>query len=100
LTVTTRAIDLLAAAPPAERGFDLVCVVDFFDADLWSRLGDLLAAGGSLVARSFTRDWPGDRPPARYRLAPGALAAGLPGLTSVWHEEAGGRSGLLARRPE
>jgi hypothetical protein len=48
---------------------------------------------------TFTEDWAGDHPAARYRLARGELAAGLAGLATVTAREEGGRALVLARRP-
>lgn len=97
-TVETRAVDLLDPDLALEERFDLVCVVDFLDRMLWGRLHELVRPCGHLIARTFTTDWPGPRPPALYRLAPGELAGGIPGFETARSEEAGGRAGLLAVR--
>lgn len=100
LAVTTRAVDAFALAedPPAES-FALVVAVDFLiDEALQPLLRALVAPGGHACLRTFTRDWPGEKPPGRFRLAPGALAAGIEGFETVLAQEEGGRAGLLARR--
>ena len=99
LAITNRVVDLLTGSVAVDTAFDLVCVVDFFDAELWSRLSDLVVPGGHVIVRTFTLDWPGAKPPPRFRLVPGTLATGLSGMDSVNYEEEGGRAGLVARRP-
>jgi len=94
----TRAVDLLDPELELAPDYDLVCVVDFLDRPFWNRISGLVRPGGHVIARTFTRDWPGPKPPAPYRLAPGELGAGLPGLETLRTEEAAGRAGLLARR--
>ena len=98
LTVETRAVDLLATAPAG--GFDLAVVVNFYQERLWHDLAAYLAPGGWVVAVACTLDWPGEKPPPRFRLHPGQLRGGLPGLETLRHREEGGRAGLFARRPE
>ncbi len=98
VAVTATPVDVLVDGFPPAEPFDLVCVVDFHDAGLWEELHTLVAPGGHAIARTFTLDWPGAKPPARFRLQPGSLAAGLVGLETVLYEEEGGRAGVLARK--
>lgn len=98
LEVVVREVDVVEVAVGFQAEFDLVCVVDFLDRPLWRRLHELVPPGGHVIARTFTRDWPGARPPIVYRLDPGELSRGLEGLETLDHEEAEGRAGLLARR--
>lgn len=94
----TREVDLEAGAPPAVSPFDLVVLVDFLDRPLLARVSELVRPGGHLVVATFTEDREGERPSARYCLARGELAAGVPGFRTLEHEEHGGRAGLLAER--
>ena len=96
LQVQSKNVDLLGEPPPAER-FDLVVVVDFLDRALWGRLARLVRHRGHVIARTFTKDWPGTRPPEAFRLDRGELV-GLPGFETILVEEEGGRAGLLGRR--
>ncbi|MCZ6598442.1 MAG: methyltransferase domain-containing protein [Planctomycetota bacterium] len=98
LAIETHALDVLAGGPLAGERFELVVVVDFFDRDLWDRLQPLVVAGGHVIARTFTRDWPGRKPPTRFRLEPGEIENGLPGFEHLLHEEEGGRAGFFGRR--
>lgn len=97
VALDTRCIDLATEPLPAER-FALVVVVDFLDRSLLSRLAALLEPGGHALVTTFTEDWPEPHPSARFRLARGELARGLPGLRSIDARESGGRAALCARR--
>jgi SAM-dependent methyltransferase len=97
LAIVRREIDLLAPGTlPAVR-FDLVLAIDFLDRPTWARLGELVQPGGFALLRTFTTDWPGEKPPAVYRLRVAELAGGLPGFETLLAREAGGRAGLLGR---
>jgi SAM-dependent methyltransferase len=99
LVLATRAVDLLpAGACRLDARFDLVVVVDFLDRPLFQRLGELVAPRGHLVLCTFTEAWPGARPPARFRLAPGELAQGVAGFSCIEQVETGGRAGFLGVR--
>jgi len=98
LVVERRTVDLIAARLELAPELDLVCIVDFLDRPLWSRLHELVRPGGHVIARTFTLDWPGSKPPAAYRLELGELESGLEGLETVRYEEGGGRAGVLAVR--
>lgn len=99
LALRTRCIDLLAERPlHVSEPFDLAIVCNFRDRELVLELPRLLRPGGHLVYTHYTTDWPGDRPPMAYRLAPGELARGIEGFETLLHEEVAGRAGLLARR--
>lgn len=98
LAVETRAVDVLDGPWPPHAPFDLVVCVLFLDRGLVARLRELVAPGGHLVLATRTTEWPGDRPPARYRLAPGELARGVAGFETLLVREEGGSAGLLARR--
>lgn len=94
----TGEVDLARGSLPDER-FDLVVCVDFLLREIPAQVAALLEPGGVLVHRSFARDWPGERPSPRWRLAPGELEGLFPGLVVEALEESGGRAGLVARKP-
>ena len=98
LAIDTRCVDLTGGrALPSKRAFDLVVVVNFLDRGLLTAIPELLRPGGHLLFTTFTKDWPGEHPRrAEWRLAPGELAAGLAGLSTVLVEEQSGRAGILA----
>ncbi len=99
LEVETQAVDLLRRpAPGLGEPFDLVVCVLFLDRTLLAGLSRLVRVGGHLIFATVTTDYPGDRPPARFRLAPGELAGGIPGFEVVHEREHGGRAGILGRR--
>lgn len=100
LLVATREVDLTGAHPlrPPRVPFDLVLVVDYLERSLLPGLAELVRPGGHLVYATFTSDHPGEHPSRRFRLERGELARGVPGFTTLWQEEAGGRAGLVARR--
>ncbi len=100
LAVTTRLVDLAAPemAPPCPPP-ELVLLVSCCQPALLPRLAAWPAPGGHLLVAVATEDWPGERPPPRFRYPRDALRDGLPGLETVLHREEGGRAGLLARRP-
>jgi hypothetical protein len=78
--------------------FDLVVAVDFLDRQLFDHLRELVPLGGHLIVCTYTVDRPGEHPARAYCLERGELARGLPGFAPLYHEEAGGRAGLLAAR--
>ncbi len=98
--IATRCVDLERDPPPARDAerFDLVVVANFLARRLGAPLAAWVRPGGFVAYVTFTRDWPGEKPPPEFRLAPGELAAGLPGFETVLTDEAQGRAGLLARR--
>lgn len=108
-TVETREIDLVARPswsadrhapiPGGEARFDLVVAVNFLHRPLVQELRRFLVPGGHALVVTFTTEHPAAKPPARYRLEPGEIDSGLPGLETVLCEEAHGRAGLLARLP-
>ena len=100
LRVRTTATDLIGTGTRDADPFQLVVVADFLDRPLWSRLWELVVPGGHVIVRTFTASWPGEKPPARYRLEPGELAEGLPGLTELAYEESGGRAGWSGLRDD
>lgn len=93
-----RDLDDPALAPPRPAP-DLVLLVSCFRPELLPRLAGWPAPGGHVLLCAATEDWPGERPPPRFRYPRGAFRAGLPGLETILHREEGGRAGLLARRP-
>lgn len=109
LEVATREIDLVARPswsadrhapiPGGEARFDLVVAVNFLHRPLVHELRRFLVPGGHALVVTFTTEHPAAKPPERYRLDPGEIDRGLPGLESVLCEEAHGRAGLLARLP-
>ena len=99
LEVATRLVDLARGLPQDAPRFDLVLVVRFLDRKLYPELHRLIAPGGELLLTTFTRDWPKASPSARFRLARGELAEGLPGLETVAYEERGGLARLRSRAP-
>lgn len=99
LCITTRCVDLLKEHPlSTPKPFDLAVVCNFRDRELVAELPHLLRPGAHLIWTHYTTDWPGEKPPMTYRLAPGELARGFAGFQTMQHEEAAGRAGLLARR--
>lgn len=98
LVVSSRQVDLVLDGLPRDVEFDLVVLVNFLHRPLWSELHSLLVPGGHLILSLPTDDWPGDRPPPRFRLRPTELSGGLPGLETVLVQEEGGRALLLARK--
>jgi tellurite methyltransferase len=91
LEIETRTLDLVdGGLPPDGPLFELVVVTRFLDRPLFSKLHRLLVPGGHLVLLTFNVDWPGERPGPRFRLRPGELEAGLPGLETVNHGECAG----------
>lgn len=104
-SVATREVDLLALlerrsalAELAGAPFELVCVAWFLHRPLLAELPSLVVPGGWAIVRTATVDRAGCKPPLAYCLERGELAAGLAGFETLWHEEAGGRAGLVARR--
>jgi len=97
LGLQTRRLDLLGMDSPQEH-FELVLSCDFLDRPLWRRLARWVRPGGHVLLVTFTQDWPGDKPPAAYRLQRGELADGLPGFSTELLFERSGRAGILARR--
>ncbi len=98
LAVARREVDLVDPGLPLEPRFDLAVSVDFLDRPFWGRLRELVRPGGFVIVRTFTRDWPGAKPPPVYRLEPGEIAGGLAGFETHLVREDGGRAGLLGRR--
>ncbi len=98
LEIETRAVDLLDPMLVLETRFDLALVVDFLDRAFWRRLSELVRPGGFVIARTFTRAWPKDKPPAVFRLEPSELESGIPGFEAFAYEEEGGRAGWLGGR--
>ena len=98
LAITTRCVDLLLERPlRTPRPFDLAVVCNFRDRELVLELPRLPRTGGHLVYAPYTTDWPGEKPPMEYRLAPGELARVFEGFATLLHEEREGRAGILAR---
>ncbi len=97
LAVATREVDL-SAALPSTRPRALVLVVNYLERTLFDSLHELVEPGGVAIVCTFTDDFPGQHPSARFRLRPGELQ-GLPGLTTERSEETGGRALLVARKP-
>jgi SAM-dependent methyltransferase len=94
--IETREVDLdepLPAATP--RG--LVLVVDYLNRELFAKLHALVTPGGVAVVCTFTDDFPGQHPSARFRLRPGELRA-LPGLAAEFAREHRGRALLVGRK--
>lgn len=98
LAVQSRQIDLVVDGLPRDAQFELVVLVNFLHRPLWSDLRHLLVTGGHLILCLPTDDWPGNRPPPRFRLRPGELSGGLPGLETVLVQEEAGRAMLLAQK--
>lgn len=97
LSVELKCLDVLPLRSVGEP-FELILCTDFLDRELWQSLGQWLLPGGHAVLATFSLDWSGERPPERFRLRPGELARGLPGLETLRTHELGGRAGMLARR--
>ena len=97
LAIETREVDLTAAQLP-KGSFDLAVVVDFLDRGLLARLCELVPIGGHLIACTYTVDRRGEHPALTYCLERGELVRGLPGFAPLYHEESGGRAGLVAAR--
>ena len=100
LEVSARALDVEAGQAWPDGPFELVLVANFLLSRVRRPVAELVAPGGHLIYTTFTQDWPGEKPPPAFRLRAGELAAGLPGFTTVLHEEHEGRAGLLARRAD
>ncbi len=98
LAVQSRQIDVVLDGLPLDAEFELVVLVNFLHRPLWTDLHQLLVTGGDLILSVPTDDWPGERPPTRFRIRPGELSAGLPGLETVLAEEEAGRALLHARK--
>jgi tellurite methyltransferase len=98
LVVSSRQVDLVLDGMPQDAEFELVVLVNFLHRPLWSELHQLLVPSGHLILSVPTDDWPGDRPPPRFRVRPGELNAGLPGLETILVQEEGGRALLLAQK--
>jgi SAM-dependent methyltransferase len=100
LEIETRCVDLLRDRPlSADPRFDLAVVVNFRDKVLLEELPRIVCPGGHVVYCHYTTDWPKEKPPMRFRLAPGELEQGLPDLELLLHEERDGRAGVLCRLP-
>jgi tellurite methyltransferase len=98
LPIRTRRVDLLLERPLfSAQPFELALVSNFRDRELLAELPRLLRPGGHLVYTHYTTEWPGEKPPMAFRLAPGELAAGIRGFETLLCEESAGRAGLLAR---
>ena len=97
LSVQVECLDVLPLRS-AREPFELILCSDFLDRELWQSLAQWLVPGGHALLATFSLDWPGARPPERFRLGPGELERGLPGLQTLRTHEAGGRAGILARR--
>lgn len=99
--VVAHSLDLLKEPFPEQAGFQLLVAVDFFDRGLFERLPELVQPGGHMIFRTFTREWPGPKPPDRFRLEVGELEK-LMQADSRWNvrdlRESGGRAGVLAKR--
>ncbi|MEZ4226498.1 MAG: methyltransferase domain-containing protein [Polyangiaceae bacterium] len=96
LVIETREVDLSGPLPtPLPR--DLVLVVDYLDRELLDRLAPWITPGGHALVSTFTDDYPGPHPSARFRLRRGELRA-LQGLETRIAQERGGRALLLATR--
>ena len=98
LAIATRNVDVAAGKAGTDATFDLVVIVNFLDRDLIAAVPGLLAPGGHLIAATYTVDWAGAHPSARWRLRNGEWAHGIAGLDTVLYEENSGRAGVLARR--
>lgn len=98
LPMDTVLADLAAPLPFAAPAFELVVVVNYLERALLPRLAALVRRGGHLLYVTFTQEWPGEKPSARFRLATGELARGVPGFTTLHACERGGRAALLAAR--
>ncbi len=97
LSVETRAIDLLLDELPPAR-FELAVVVSFLDRPFLVRIQELVVPGGFLVYSAPTLDFPGEKPPMKWRFRPGELDGGIPGFETLLFEERGGRAQYLGRR--
>lgn len=95
--VQTRRVDVLGMSAPSEP-FDLLLCTDFLDRALWQSLAGWVCPGGHVLVATFCLDWPGAKPPERFRLRPGELGQGLPALKTLRSEERAGRAGLLGLR--
>ncbi len=100
LLVATRELDLAAAEPFEYRRkpFDLVVVVNFLERALFAQFQNLVKPGGHLLVSTFTVDREGERPALEHCLERGELARGMPGFTTLFQDELGGRAGLFAKR--
>ena len=98
LSITTRQVDL--DSPRVTQPFDCVVIVDYLDRGLLARARSMLATTGVLIVCTFTDDWPGTHPSARFRLRRGELLRLFDGAQVALHSEQGGRAGLAVRWPE
>lgn len=97
LVVPTLAIDLLLDELPPRR-FGLAVVASFLDRPFLPRIRDLVHPGGHLVYSAPTLDFPGEKPPLKWRFRPGELDAGIAGFETLALEEWNGRVAYLGVR--
>jgi len=97
LVVPTLAIDLLKDELPPRR-FDLALVSSFLDRPFLPRIQELVSPGGHLVYSAPTLDFPGEKPPLKWRFRPGELDAGIAGFETSALEERDGRVAFLGVR--
>jgi SAM-dependent methyltransferase len=96
LFVATREVDLMHE-PVFEQRFDLIVCVDFLSRPLFQALHRGVVPGGSVIVTTFSVDFPGTHPSARFRLERGELTA-LPELLTQRAVEIEGRAGIWALR--